>query len=132
MQQTVVTEAVQILPYEALATAFAVLVMLCGVIITLDKVWEIAKKHRKPREQGALDLRAQQEKCAKMFRADDERIGKIERELGILRAEMEQRKEGERVLIAGVRELLEHELHNGNGQAMKEASDDLFSYLNRK
>ncbi len=127
-----VTESVSILPYEALAVAFAVLIGLCGVVITVDKVIDIVKKHKRPREQDATDLKAQQEKCARMFRNDDERMGKLERQLDDLRKEMERRKEGERVLIAGVRELLEHELHNGNGAAMKDASDDLFNYLNRK
>ena len=127
-----VTETVSILPYDAVATAFVVILGLFGVIITVDKVADVIKKWFSHKEKPVQDIAAQHEKCAKMFRADDERMRKIETEINILRNEMDKRKEGERVLIAGVRELLEHELHNGNGAAMKDASDDLFNYLNKK
>lgn len=127
-----VTETVSFLPYDAIATAFVVILGLFGVIITVDKVADVIKKWCKPKTKQAQDIAAQQEKCARMFRNDDERMRKIEDRMDQLRSEMEQRKEGERVLIAGVRELLEHELHNGNGAAMKDASDDLFNYLNKK
>lgn len=127
-----VTEQVQILPYEMLASFVVVLFILFGAVLTIDKVLDVIRKWRKPKEAKGKALADQQAKCAKMFRADDERMNKMEAQLTAMRQEMEQRKEGERVIIAGVRELLEHELHNGNGKAMKEASDDLFSYLNRK
>lgn len=127
-----VTETVSYLPYDALAVTVVVLLGAFAAIITIDKVVDVFKKWCKPKEKQAQDIAAQQEKCAKMFRNDDERMRKIEGQMEQLRSEMEQRKEGERVLIAGVRELLEHELHNGNGAAMKDASDDLFNYLNKK
>ena len=127
-----VTETVSILPYDALAVTVVVLLAVFAAIITVDKVVDIVKKWCKPKSHHVHDIAAQHEKCAKMFRADDERMRKIETQIDTLRSEMDKRKEGERVLIAGVRELLEHELHNGNGAAMKDASDDLFNYLNKK
>lgn len=132
MQTVAAAETVTYLPYDALAIFFVVLLGIFGTIITVDKVVDVIRKWRKPATQQAVNLAAQQEKCARMFRNDDERLGKLEAQMTALRKEMEQRKEGERVLIAGVRELLEHELHNGNGTAMKDASDDLFNYLNKK
>lgn len=122
----------QYFSYDAIATAIVILLGFFGALITVDKVMDIVKKWKKPKKDEGRALAAQQAKCAKMFSADNERMGKMEERLEALQREMETRKEGERVLIAGVRELLEHELHNGNGKAMKDASDDLFNYLNRK
>ena len=119
-------EQVQVLTTGGnIATTLTVLAALLGVIILVGNAVDAIRKMRKPREQKAETLEAHQEACGKRFAADRKLLETHDRDIDNL-------KEGQRVMCAALHELLEHELHNGNSDKMRQASSDLFDYLNRK
>lgn len=103
----------------------AVLVALCGLIILAGNVVDAIRKMRKPQERKEEDLQAHQETCRKMFAADKLQLDDHNRRIKTL-------EDGQCVICAALHELLEHELHNGNADKMRQASGDLFDYLNKR
>jgi hypothetical protein len=116
---------VQALTGANLTTFLLVLVALAGLFILFSNVIEAARKLRKPQERQADELVHHQEACEKRFAAD-------KRTIDLHGERIDDLEVGQRVICAALHELLEHELHNGNGDAMRKASSDLFAYLNRR
>lgn len=108
-----------------LATFLLVLVALAGLFILFANVIEAGRKLRRPHKQREVSLTEQQEACQKKFEADYLRFQALEKR-------MATQEEGSRVQCAALHALLEHELHNGNTDEMKGASDALFAHLNRR
>lgn len=116
---------VQALTGANLTTFLLVLVALAGLFILFVNVVDAARKLRKPQERQEHDLLSHWESCDKKFANDKRLIDDHTTRIGHL-------EEGQRVMCAALHELLEHELHNGNADAMRKASGDLFSYLNQR
>lgn len=116
---------VQALTGANLATFLLVLVALAGLFIMFSNVVEAARKLRKPQERQEHNLATHQEACDKKFANDKRMIEDHATRIDNLEA-------GQRVICAALHELLEHELHNGNADAMRKVSGDLFTYLNRR
>ena len=116
---------VQALTGANLTTFLLVLVALAGLFILFSNVIEAARKLRRPQEMQATDLVHHQETCERRFATDRRTIESHGERI-------EDLESGQRVICAALHELLEHELHNGNGDAMRKASSDLFAYLNRR
>ena len=116
---------VQALTGANLTTFLLVLVSLAGLFILFVNVVDAARKLRKPQERQEHDLVSHQEACDKKFDRDKRLIEDHSTRIDSLEA-------GQRVICAALHELLEHELHNGNADAMRKVSVDLFTYLNRR
>lgn len=115
---------VEVLTGNNILIFLLVLVALATLFILFANVVESARKLKKPQENKENSLASHQEACEKRF-ARDYRI------LDEHTKQIEEVKETNRVLCAGVHALLEHELHNGNSDEMRQASDDLFKHLNK-
>lgn len=96
---------------EQLISAFGVLLVLFGAIVTIDKVIDIIKKWSKPGNDTERKLSN-----------DKVRLDGHDRAIQGLTSSNE-------VLCAGVLALLDHELHNGNADQMQKARDDIMHYL---
>lgn len=106
--------------------------ILITVLVMLVVIW-IAKQLmdfvitlrtlRKPQEKEASELTAHQAECEKRFRNDRDRLDNLE-------PRMDDVEQGQKVLCKGVYEILGHLLHNGNKDAMEQASKDIFDFLN--
>lgn len=114
---------VQALSGANLSTFLLVLVALAGLFILFANVVDAARKLRKPQAQHESDLMTHQEACEKKFSSDKRVLDDHAARIGHL-------EDGQRVICAALHELLEHELHNGNADAMRKVSGDLFTYLN--
>lgn len=101
--------------WDMIETAGLVMFALLGGIVTVDKAVKVVKGWFRP-AGDVLDNHA------RMLSNDKERLDRHEHEIGDLRG-------GQRVLMQGVQALLEHELHNGNGEQMQSAANDLQKYL---
>lgn len=89
---------------DRLLDAMIVILAIFAAVITIDKVIDIFKKWKRP----TSDLSAK-------ITTHDEQIASL--------------KEYSRVQCSALIALLDHELHNGNGEQMQKARDDLSIYL---
>lgn len=116
---------VEVLTGANLSTTLMVVVALLGLYLLVCNAVDATRKLRKPKEQRGETLAEHQAECSRRFDRDFSRLGALE-------TRMAQQEETSKVLCAGLRALLEHELHNGNADEMRKASDDLFHHLNRR
>ena len=109
------TETVSILPYDALAIAFVVVMGLCGVIITVDKVIDVVRRHKKPRISEQTALKEKQMECKRHFESDLKRIEALE-------VAQAKQAETDRVMLTALRAILSHEINGNSIDRMKEAN----------
>lgn len=96
---------------DQLMDTVVVLLAVFAAIVTVDKVIDIVKKWRTP----SADVK-------KKLTTDKTRLDAHEKSIQNL-------QESNQVLCSGIMALLEHELHNGNGEQMQKAHDDIMHYL---
>lgn len=112
-------------------TAFLlVLVALAGLFILFANVVESFRKLHKPKEKQGADLALRITECDRKFANDLAAIRGLQTEIDGIKKSIASQGECNRMLIGGVHALLEHELHNGNATEMRDASKDMFDYLN--
>lgn len=97
-------------------TALIVILSICAALITVDKAINVVRSWKKP----ATSLEVEQK-----LANDKRRIDKLEEDL-------ESTKECMGYLCAGVKALLDHELHDGNADEMNDASTELNRWLIRR
>lgn len=114
---------VEVLTGANLSTALAVVVALLGLYLLVCNAISATRKLRGSKATQAETLADHQAECSRRFERDFSRLGALE-------TRMAQQEETSKVLCAGLRALLEHELHNGNADEMRAASDNLFRHLN--
>lgn len=107
---------------DIITAVVVLLVLVWAVKQILDFVLTI-RNVKKPHMREAEQLADKQRVC-------DTRMGDIERKTDELDERLKVAEEGQRVLCKGVYEILGHMLHNGNKDAMEQASRDIFDYLN--
>jgi archaellum component FlaC len=123
---------------------FLVLLGLCAIVVLVYKVVEIMRKEHERKElkakKGGKDLT--DEIADKVIEKLNDRLTKIEEKLGkdkdrldnhentikSINNSLEAIKEGMEVSCNAIAEVLDHELHNGNGEQMQRASDELRKY----
>lgn len=115
-------ETVTYLPYEAIATFFAVLLGVFGVIITVDKVVDVFKKWRKPKESEQDALKTKQLECKRLFESDLKRIEALEKA-------SDAQRETDRVMLTALRAILSHEINGNSIERMKEANEAIDQML---
>lgn len=127
---------------QDLWTFFYVLIAIFGVIIIVDKVADIIKKHRKsaemPCEERAHKIgeKIEQVESRVNKQADEidvinERLSNDNRRLNNLESKTIDISEAISVLCKGQLSMIEHMLHNGNAEQMSQARDELLNYLSR-
>lgn len=114
---------VEALTHANMLTALLVVLVVIWVIKQLLDFVLTIRNVRKPQMREAEQLADKQRVC-------DTRMGDIERKTDELDERLKVAEEGQRVLCKGVYEILGHMLHNGNKDAMEQASRDIFDYLN--
>lgn len=108
--------------FDALLTAVLVVLALCGGVVTIDKAVDAVKKWRHPQMQKDAAQNAEIKKCLEKLERDNRRLDEHTESIKDLR-------EGQRYLCLGVQALLEHELHNGNSDEMRDASQNIKAWL---
>ena len=96
---------------EQLMSAVVVVLAIFAAIVTVDKVIDIIKKWRAP----STDV-------SKKLDIDKKRLDKHDEAI-------ESLQECNQVICSALLAMLDHELHNGNGDQMQKARDDLMAYL---
>ena len=102
---------------------FAVLIALAGLVILASKLIEAIRVFKKPQEKKELSLENHQEACERRFSDDKQELNNHQQRIEALEA-------GQKVQCKALHALLEHAIHNGNTDEMKEASKDLFNHMN--
>lgn len=111
--------------FQDLITALVVIFAVFEAINLTGKTIETVKNFKKPQRERD---RVQTDEITTIngrLSADKQRLDQLTAEIEVLKA-------SDRVLMQGVKALLEHELHNGNGDEMKEASRAIDTYLLQK
>lgn len=104
--------AVENVTWEAIKATMLVVLAVCGAIGVIGKAVDVIKGWRKPGDDTARTVRQNRDRIAALETAN------------------EDNRAGIRALCAGVRALLEHELHNGNPDELKTASDKIEKWVN--
>lgn len=99
-------------PEELLRAAYVVLAILAA-IVTIDKVIDIIKKWRAP----GTDTKKKLANDKKRLDEHDEAISDL--------------RESNQVICSALLAILDHELHNGNGDQMQKARDEMMAYLSK-
>jgi len=97
---------------DQIMNSISVALIIMAAMITIDKVIDIVRKWKKPQ----VDV-------VEKLKNDKDRLDRMERQIQKL-------EEGVQVDIRGVCALLDHELHNGNGDQMANARNAIQDYLN--
>ena len=97
--------------YDQLYNALCTILILFGVLVTLDKGVEIIKKWRAPSTDTATKL------------ANDKK------RLDMHESAIEKLQKSSEVQCAALLALLDHALHNGSSQQMEKAKEELTDYL---
>ena len=103
---------------EQIETAVLVILAACGAIATIGKAVDVIRGWLKPGSERHKDVHAK-------LATDKARLDAHEKEINELR-------DGQRVICGGVQALLDHALHNGNSQQMQDASNKLTEWLINK
>lgn len=112
----------QYLPYESVANFVVVLFLVFGAIITIDKVLDVIKKHRKPKLTAEQELVQRQAACDRHFQRDLERIERLEKG-------QKQQQETDRIVLTALRAILSHEINGNSIDRMKEANEAIDQML---
>lgn len=99
-------------PEELLRAAYVVLAILAA-IVTIDKVIDIIKKWRAP----GTDTEKKLANDKKRLDEHDEAISDL--------------RDSNQVICSALLAILDHELHNGNGDQMQKARDEMMAYLSK-
>ena len=99
-------------PEELLNTVYVVLAILAA-IVTIDKVIDIIKKWRAPTTD-----------TEKKLANDKKRLDEHDEAIKDLR-------ESNQVICSALLAILDHGLHNGNGDQMQKARDEMMAYLSK-
>lgn len=98
--------------WQVVQTVVMAVLAVAGALVTIGKALEVVRGWLKPRTDESRDVRR-----------NAKRIDALEKSNADNRA-------GIKALCAGVRALLEHELHNGNADELKKASEAIEAWVN--
>lgn len=107
---------------NGLYNAFIIFLALCGAVATIGKAVDTIKAWKKPHKDADDAFSAALKRHGDQLDRDKRRLDNHDMELDDIR-------DGQRALCAGVKALLEHALHNGNSDEMKEASAGIDKWL---
>ena len=118
-------------------TALYVIVGLCALVVLGDKVRAVfaGVQQRKQAKRPELADEISAKVLAKLeprFAEIDRKLANDKQRIDALSAQTRDNEEGQRVLCRGVLALLNHALHNGNGDEMEKAQQSINDYLIEK
>lgn len=116
-------ENVEVLTHQNILVALLVILAVIWVSKQIMDFVITLRTIRKPHEREVDDLATRQAMCDKKFSSDMRRLDALEGRMNTV-------EEGQRVLCKGMYEVLGHMLHNGNKEAMEQASNAIFDFLN--
>lgn len=109
------------------------------VVLALCWAWNLiytaitnARKERERSEEPIRAIRGDIQALRNDLMADRERITALERDLEMHSDELKDLHQGQTELCRGVQALLEHALHNGNGEEMQAASASIGKWLRNR
>ena len=109
------------------------------VALALINIWNVgytalsnARKEKERQEAPLLALRGDISTLRNDLAADRERITALERDLELHSGELKDLHQGQTELCRGVQALLDHALHNGNGDEMQAASNSIGKWLRNR
>ena len=111
--------------YEQFLTTIVVALILIGAYNT---VMTMVKNHREEenrRNRPTNDLNERVNNHDTLLANDKRRIERMETELQDVR-------DGQKVMVTGIQALVEHALHNGNADQLKDASDGINGWLTNR
>lgn len=108
--------------FEGVVAAVGVVIAFCGLLVTITKTVDAVRSWRAPQEKRDAEQGEAIAKNKEKLRNDMARLDEHDRAIDGLCA-------GQTHLCAGVRALLDHELHNGNADQMKAASEAINAWL---
>lgn len=97
---------------DQILNSISVALIIMAAMITIDKVIDIVRKWKKPQ----VDV-------VEKLKNDKDRLDEQEKKI-------EKLEKGVQVINQGVIALLDHEMHNGNGEQMQKARNEIQHYLN--
>lgn len=127
---------------EMLWNFVLVVLGLCAVIATVYKVVEIVRKEKERKKLSSVDLTDEiankvleklEPRFAEIDRkltSDKDRLDNHESSLKSIQKSNAVVRDGLRVSCEALTAVLDHELHNGNGDQMQKARDALQQYTN--
>lgn len=127
---------------EMLWNFILVVLGLCAVIATVYKVVEIVRKEKERKKLSSVDLTDEiankvleklEPRFAEIDRkltSDKDRLDNHESSLKSIQKSNAVVRDGLRVSCEALTAVLDHELHNGNGDQMQKARDALQQYTN--
>ncbi|MBR6982153.1 MAG: hypothetical protein IKH75_01245 [Ruminococcus sp.] len=121
-----------------------VILGICAIIVLVYKVVEIGRKEHERKilksKGGNKDLTDEiankviekindrLEKIEEKLSKDKDRLDNHEKTINSINSSLDVIKEGMEVSCNAIAEVLDHELHNGNGEQMQKASEELRKY----
>ena len=111
--------------FDGMKTFVLVLLALCGALSVIWGAIKAVREMRKPKADQLSEIVARLDKHKHMFANDDRRLEEHEQAMHDLR-------KGLMATCYGVQVLIEHELHNGNGDTMRKASDEIGEWLRER
>lgn len=105
--------------------AVSVMIALAGIVVLLDKVGDVWRKH-KARKEGSTQT------VAEHLRSIDTKLDSDKRRIEALEQRQESHDEGFRALCSAVLAILRALPHNGNESEVNQAEKNLQDYLIRR
>lgn len=118
------SEQLQALSWDNILVFLMVVAAIGSLYMVVGNMILMYRKLKRPKERQEEDLSSHQKECQLKFDDNSRDLIRHDREIREL-------KETQRVQCRALHELLEHELHNGNKEAMEEASRALFDHMNK-
>lgn len=117
---------------DGVLKAAIVLLALCWAGNLIYTAITNARKERERSEEPIRAIRGDIQALRNDLMADRERITALERDLEMHSDELKDLHQGQTELCRGVQALLEHALHNGNGEEMQAASTSIGKWLRNR
>lgn len=117
---------------DGVLKAAIVLLALCWAWNLIYTAITNARKERERSEEPIRAIRGDIQALRNDLMADRERITALERDIEMHSDELKDLHQGQTELCRGVQALLEHALHNGNGEEMQAASTSIGKWLRNR
>ena len=99
------------------------------VYTALQNARQAKERAREPFQRIDNTMNDMRAKCESHVREIDNRVESLERRMAEYENDLKDIHQGQSAMLRGVQALLDHELHNGNEEEMKAASDTISKWL---
>lgn len=117
---------------DGLLKAAIIILALCWAWNLIYTAVTNARKEKERAEEPIRAIRGDISALRNDLAADRDRIAALERDLATHSDELQDLHQGQTELCRGVQALLDHALHNGNGEEMQAASTSIGKWLRNR